>query len=272
MGVRVLARTTSASLAVVEARLEALGARPGSRWRVQCAYLLPRAADSGLHEIFDVQSSECGGTRFLVVREREGAGLRVVRAGATIGAVLEATHTHVARTKVLLEGTEHACGDFVVRAGQLFLNGKLAGVVRRRRDRDRGRSLAPENCVLAPPLAQAVDIEYLPCPLAASAVRVARARRGERARRTAPRREPPRMRPPALATGERGANPRLCRAAAARGRARLLLVAERVLPRRARAARGLRARARGAAPRGADTSAARPRRRGWHVAVGGAVW
>jgi hypothetical protein len=142
MGVRVLARTTTEPLATLEARLNALGARHGGRWRTACNYLLPRAADSGLHELFEVTSSEEGGDRHLVARAR-GGGVRVLRAGASIGAVLEATHTHVARVKVAIEGAVHLCGDFVVRMGQCFHNGSLAGV--------------------------ALDVEYLPCPLASSA-------------------------------------------------------------------------------------------------------
>ena len=73
MGVRVLVRTKSEPLATIEARLEALGARPIGRWRAACSYMLPRDAETGLHEIFDVQASEGSGERYLVVRERSAS-------------------------------------------------------------------------------------------------------------------------------------------------------------------------------------------------------
>ena len=143
MGVRVLARTTVAPLAQLEARLAALGGRPTGRWRTACTYMLPRASDSHLHELFDVQP-EGGGERYLVSRSGgAGGGVRVLRAGASIGAILDATHTHTARIKVLLDGGVHCCGDFIVRLGQFFHNGTLAGVC--------------------------VEVEYLPCALATAA-------------------------------------------------------------------------------------------------------
>ena len=141
MGVRLLARTTVAPLAQMEARLAALGGRPTGRWRTACTYMLPRASDSKLHELFDVQP-EGGGERYLVSRGAEGE-VRVLRAGASISAILAATNTHTARIKVLLDGGVHGCGDFVVRLGQFFHNGTLAGVC--------------------------VEVEYLPCALATAA-------------------------------------------------------------------------------------------------------
>ena len=117
---------------------------------------------AGLHEMFALQTSETtAGNHFLVTRdtplsgtsagpaatgssEQEGHGrVRVLRAGPEITAVLDAMHTHTQRLRVLIEGTVHPCGDFVVRLGQLYLNNTLTGAV--------------------------VDVEYLPCALASQA-------------------------------------------------------------------------------------------------------
>ena len=139
MGQRLLARTTTAPLSLLEQRLEALGARQTSRYKTTCSYLLPRAPDAGLQELFDVTQSETG-QRYLVSHAGDGA-IHVMRSGPGIGAVIDAAHTHTSRVKVLLEGHAHSCGDFVVRAGQFFHNGKLSGVC--------------------------VEVEYLPCAIAA---------------------------------------------------------------------------------------------------------
>ena len=64
----VLARTPTVSLAQIEAILESLGAQPAGRWRMACTYMLPRAADAGLHELFDVQPDGPTGERLLVSR------------------------------------------------------------------------------------------------------------------------------------------------------------------------------------------------------------
>lgn len=145
-GVRLLARTTVTPLSQLEARIEALGARPIGRWRTACTYMLPKVKESVLHELFDVQPTEDGDQRYLISRAGDG-DVRVLRAGSGIGAVLDATNTHSAKMRVLLEGVAHECCDFVVRAGQFFHNGKLSGAC--------------------------VELEYLPCAHAASAAAAA---------------------------------------------------------------------------------------------------
>jgi hypothetical protein len=168
MGVRVLARSTSTTLKALEARVEALGATVRDvRWRCNCTYMIPRSRDMGFAELFVLSSSEdLGGEQYLVSRDRmppssdlataagataaaaAGSGaVRVLRAGAGMSAVLEAMQTHSQRLKVAVEGRAHACGDFVVRMGELFLNSTLAGI--------------------------AVELEYLPCSLASAAATVA---------------------------------------------------------------------------------------------------
>ena len=141
MGVRLLARTTTSPLSLLEQRLEALGSRPTGRHKTMCSYMRPRAEKSGLQEIFDIAPSETG-ERYLVSHASDGA-IRVLRAGSGIAAIIDATNTHTSRVKVSLEGHTHACGDFVIRASQFFHNGKLSGVC--------------------------VELEYLPCGLAAAA-------------------------------------------------------------------------------------------------------
>jgi hypothetical protein len=155
MGIRCLARAPSLPIATLEERLAALGAVPmpeSARWWRQCIYQLPRQAEMGLHELFVLHSSEgTDGEKLIVHRARAaqqggagGSAVRVLRAGSEITAVLTAMQTHNQRLKVELQGSAHACGDFVVRIGQLFINqGSLAGV--------------------------AVEIEYLPCALASAA-------------------------------------------------------------------------------------------------------
>ena len=137
MGQRLLARTTTAPLSLLEERLEALGARPTGRYKTTCSYLLPRAPDTGLQELFDIAQSETA-QRYLVSHGGDGA-TRVMRSGPGIGAILDASHTHTQRVKVVIEGHAHSCGDFVVRAGQFYKNDKLSGVC--------------------------VELEYLPCAL-----------------------------------------------------------------------------------------------------------
>jgi hypothetical protein len=165
MGIRCLARAPSLPITTLEQRLSALGAVPipeCTRWWRQCIYQLPRNAEMGLHELFVLRSSEdADGEQHIVHRTRaarpaaEGDAaaaaaakgddaVRVLRAGAEIATVLTAMQTHTQRLKVEIEGSAHACGDFVVRIGQLFVNqGALAGV--------------------------AVELEYLPCALASAA-------------------------------------------------------------------------------------------------------
>ena len=148
MGVRVLARSTTTTLATLEDRLKAVLGAPSlqkskTRWKRQCVYHLPRSAESGLRELFVLQSSESAIGEQYIVSSSERSGVRVLRAGPEISTVIEATNTHTQRLKVTIEGVAHPCGDFVVRLGQLFLNGSLAGV--------------------------AVEAEYLPCALASAA-------------------------------------------------------------------------------------------------------
>lgn len=138
-GVRLLARTQTQTLAQIEERLDALGAVRSTsvRWRCACNYLR-------LQELFVLQTAEAPGTHFVVVAKSAGSpGERVLRVGAEHTALLDLAQANAQRLKVTLEGAVHTCGDFVVRAGQLFLNGSLNGV--------------------------AVEVEYLPCALAASA-------------------------------------------------------------------------------------------------------
>ena len=131
---RVLARTTACTLADIEGRLEALGAvRAPSRWRVQCNYLRRQ-------EIFVLQTTEAPLVHFVI---SAATGVRVQRAGAEHTALIDLAQTGAQRLKVLMEGSVYTCGDFVVRVGQLFLNGMLNGL--------------------------AAEVEYLPCALATAA-------------------------------------------------------------------------------------------------------
>ena len=147
MGVRSLARSTTATLASVEARLVGLGATPlpsAPRWRRQCLVMLPRFPDTGLHELFVLSGSDSSqDSHYLVSRAPHSSVLRVVSAGPEITAILDAADTHNQRLKVGLEGRMHECGDFLIRLGNLFLNGALSGVV--------------------------LEVEYLPCALACTA-------------------------------------------------------------------------------------------------------
>ena len=151
MGVRCLARSTTTTLDTLAERLANMGAElmaGGMRWHRKCAYQLPRFPEAGLQELFVLQSSEgAEGEQYIVSRSKTTDGgdavKRVLRAGAEMSAVLEAMQTHSQRLKVTLDGTAHKCGDFVVRFGQLSINNNLAGV--------------------------AVEVEYLPCNIAAAA-------------------------------------------------------------------------------------------------------
>ena len=153
MGIRCLARTTTTPIAKLEARLAQIGAKPSDvRWCPQCTYLLPRAADTGvLQELFvltlspaDESSGGSGnGGREMCIVSQDGSGSkRVLRAGHSMATVLEQMNTHVQRLRISVEGKTFLCGDFVVRLGQLQLNKTLAGA--------------------------ALEVEYLPCPVAAS--------------------------------------------------------------------------------------------------------
>jgi hypothetical protein len=147
MGVRLLIRTSTDAEEVV-ARLERLGgARSGSRWRVQCAYMLPRS--ESLQELFLFQSSEAPHANQLVYRGEStlaapSGHVRVLEAGAGVSATLDLVSTHVHRLKALIEGSAHQCGDYVVRLGQLFLNTTSAGT--------------------------AVEVEYLACDSVSAAM------------------------------------------------------------------------------------------------------
>ena len=158
MGVRVLARSTSTPLATLEARVAQLGGVGAvGRWRTQCSYLLPRAGDAGLHDlfVFSYESSAAdpdsggggggGGNEVCLVSQDAGTtgGVRVLRAGRGMFTILEQMNTHAQRLRVSIEGGEHHCGDFIVRVGQLVLNTTLAGAV--------------------------LEIEYTPCTLASMA-------------------------------------------------------------------------------------------------------
>ena len=135
---RVLTRTQTRSIAQVEDRLEELGAvRSSARWRFACNYLRQ-------HELFLCHTVEAPAVHFVVTKASEGAsGERVVRVGMEHSGLLDLAQANTQRLKVLLDGSVHTCGDFVVRAGQLFLNGTLNGV--------------------------AIEVEYLPCALATAA-------------------------------------------------------------------------------------------------------
>lgn len=136
---RILARTQTCSLPQVEARLAELGAErlPSSRWRCTCNYLRSE-------ELFVLHTMEAPSEHFIVTKAA-GGGERVLRAGAEFEPLIEKAQACAQRLNVLIEGSVYACGDFVVRVGQLFLNkGTLTGV--------------------------AVEVEYLPCTLATAAV------------------------------------------------------------------------------------------------------
>ena len=135
---RILARTQTCSLPQVEARLAELGAErlPSSRWRCTCNYLRSE-------ELFVLHTMEAPSEHFIVTKAA-GGGERVLRAGAELEPLIEKAQACAQRLNVLIEGSVYACGDFVVRVGQLFLNkGTLTGV--------------------------AVEVEYLPCTLATAA-------------------------------------------------------------------------------------------------------
>ena len=149
MGVRLLARSMVTSPADLVTRVERLGSKPpqSNRWRVQCAFMLPRSA--GRREIFVLQTSEMPNAQLIVLHEplpeasgegSNGNAVRVVRSGPEDAPALELAQTHTQRLKIQIEGSVLLCGDFIVRVGQLTLNTTLSGTV--------------------------MEVEYLPCAVA----------------------------------------------------------------------------------------------------------
>lgn len=125
MGVRLLAHTGSGPEAI-QARLDEYGAKRSARWQVTCTYLRPAPTHArDLDDLFQLQSSERP-AEVLTFSARDGT---LLEAGEEFSSVVDDMQTHVRKLKVSAEGSENDCGDFVVRLGQLFLNGKLEGTV-----------------------------------------------------------------------------------------------------------------------------------------------
>lgn len=115
------------ALEAVTAGIVGLNGGTKSRWSAAITLLGPvqEALAAGAEDALVVSSPQFNGPVYVVLRQSK----QILEAQAAIAHLVLRSGSHRARTRVIVEGTQHQVGDFSIRAGNLSGGGEYRGTL-----------------------------------------------------------------------------------------------------------------------------------------------